>query len=90
MKVCGGVWGCVGGVFKIFMDPSKIWPDLPQPDHPLSRTTPSAGPPKIPREDPKEREERKKIVAGEGKKREILAPHPCGSTLLASTILGPP
>ena len=37
---------------------------------------------KIPREDPQEREERMKIVAGEGKKREMLGPpfeaHPSG------------
>ena len=29
------VWGCVGGVFKIFVGASKIWPDPPQPDRPL-------------------------------------------------------
>ena len=44
----------------------------------------SKNPTKIPRKDPQEREERKKIVAGEGKKSaKFWAPHPSGPTLRA-------
>ena len=93
---CVKVWGCVGGVFKIFVGASKIWPDPlpPPPDRPkfrafflprLHTTTrelqartfqgPCASNTKIPRKDPQEREERKKIVAEEGKKARNFGPH---------------